>query len=414
MGMARAQNKLTDTAIRAATFEKLGSRTKLTDGAGMYLDVQPSGRYWRLKYRVAGKERLMSLGVYPEISLKQARTARDEARSLLAEGIDPVQHRKARQQEQTRNNSNTFYAVAVEWFDQVHSKTVGPTTAPKNKRRLEMYAFPLLAKRPLSDITAPEVLEVLRRIERKGHIDNAHRLKTLISQVMRYGVSTGKTSRDVTSDLKGILPPVPTKHFAALVTPETVTPLLLAIDNYVGSPTVSTALKLAPMLFLRPGSLRHMRWEEIDWERGEWTTQSTKNGDPLLVPLPEQALILLQELEALTGRSEWVFPSHHGRGRPMSENALTAALNRMGFKGIMTSHGFRAMAKTILTERLGFRTEIIEMQMAHRVRDVHGRAYNRTTWLPERRAMMQQWADYLDGLRNGENVVAGKFGRVTA
>ncbi|MCD8523088.1 MAG: integrase arm-type DNA-binding domain-containing protein [Saccharospirillaceae bacterium] len=412
--MAKALNKLTDTAIKAATYEKTGRRVKLADGAGLYLDVQPAGRYWRMKYRIDKKEKLLSLGVYPEVTLKQARAGRDEARALLAEGIDPVAHKRNQTAQRIEANANTFQAVALEWFTEVHQKTVGPTTAPKNRRRLELYAFPKLGRRPIAEITPPEVLEVLREIERKGYIDNAHRLKTLISQIFRYGVGTGRVQRDVTGDLRGILPPVQSNHYPALVTPETAAPLLRAIDDYRGTPTVCAALKLAPMLFLRPGSLRQMRWEEIDWQREEWLTETTKNGEPLLVPLAEQAVAILRELESLNGRGEWVFPSLHGKGRPMSENAITAALNRMGFKGEMTGHGFRAMAKTILTERLGFRTEIIEMQMAHRVRDVHGRAYNRTTWLPERRAMMQQWADYLDSLRSGENVVAGNFGRVTA
>lgn len=411
--MGKAINKLTETKVKNSTFEKIGKRTKLADGGGLYLDVQPAGRYWRMKYRIAGKERLYSLGVYPETTLKQARAGRDEARRLLAEGVDPVARRRALDAIRAEVIANTFKAVALEWYEDVHKRTVGPTTHPKNKRRLELYVFPMLGRRPLAEIEPPEVLEVLRAIERKGHVDTAHRIKTLISQVFRYGVSTGRAKRDVTADLRGILRPVDVKHHPALVTPEEIAPLLRAIHDYQGTPTVTAALRLAPLLFLRPGNLRRMRWEDIEWDEATWSTQTTKNGEPLVVPLAWQAMAILRELEPLNGHREWVFPSLHGKGRPMSENAISAALNRMGFQGEMTGHGFRAMAKTVLTEKLGFRTEIIEMQMAHRVRDVHGRAYNRTTWLPERRDMMQQWADYLDNLRAGNNVVAGKFGKAS-
>ena len=404
--MARATNKLTSTQIKSATFEKYGKRTKLADGGGLYLDIQPGGRYWRMKYRYAGKEKLLALGVYSETTLKEARAARDEARKLLANEIDPAAHRRQSESERRDAAANTFRAVAIEWLEQVHKKAVGATTYPKNGRRLEMHVYPKLGARPLTEIEPPEILEVLRVIENKGHVDNAHRLKTLIGQVFRYGVSTGRAKRDVTADLRGILPAPEVKHHAAVITPDEIARLLNVIDSYWGNPTVCAALKIAPYVFLRPGNLRKMRWQEIDWDVLTWTTETSKNGEPLVVPLAEQVVILLREMEALNGRSEWVFPNGHGRVSPMSENAVSGALNRLGFKGIMTGHGFRAMAKTVLTERLNFRTEIIEMQMAHRVRDVHGRAYNRTTWLPERREMMQQWADYLDNLRTGGNVVA--------
>lgn len=404
--MARPTNKLTSAQIKSATFEKYGKRSKLADGNGLYLDIQATGRYWRLKYRFAGKEKLLALGVYPETTLKDARAARDEARQLLAKDIDPAAYRRQSESQRRDAAANTFKAVAVEWLEQVHKKTVGATTYPKNARRFEMHVYPKLGGRPMEEIEPPEVLEVLRVIEKKGHVDNAHRLKTLIGQVFRYAVSTGRAKRDVTADLRGILPAADVKHHAAVITPDAIAHLLNVTDSYWGNPTVCAALKIAPYVFLRPGNLRKMRWDEIDWQASTWTTETSKNGEPLVVPLATQVVALLRELEALNGRDEWVFTSGHGRGRPMSENAITAALNRLGFKGIMTGHGFRAMAKTVLTERLNFRTEIIEMQMAHRVRDVHGRAYNRTTWLPERRDMMQQWADYLDSLKAGGNVVA--------
>jgi len=403
--MGRAVNKLTETAIKSATFDKYGKRKKLADGGGLYLDIQKAGRYWRMKYRYGGKEKLLALGKYPEVTLKQARAGRDQAKRLLADNIDPVTHRHTEKTERVEATANTFRAVALDWLENVHKKNVGATTYPKNARRLEMYAFPKLGRRPITEIEPPDVLAVLREIENRGHVDNAHRLKTLIGQVFRYAVSTGRAQRDVTADLRGILPAPNVKHHAAVVTPEEIADLLRKVHSYWGSPTVCLALKLSPLLFLRPGNLRRMRWEEIDWEAATWTTERTKNGEALIVPLARQAIELLKELEGINGNREWVFPSGHGKGRPMSENAITGALNRLELKGIMSAHGFRAMAKTVLTERLGFRTEIIEMQMAHRVADVHGRAYNRTTWLPERRDMMQQWADYLDNLRKPDNNV---------
>ena len=403
--MGRAVNKLTETAIKNATFDKYGKRKKLADGGGLYLDVQRAGRYWRMKYRYGGKEKLLAIGVYPTVSLKQARAARDEAKRLLADNIDPVIHRSASKVERVDATANTFKAVALEWLEHVHKKNVGATTYPKNKRRLEMYAYPKLGRLPIGEIEPPNVLAVLREIEGKGHVDNAHRLKTLIGQVFRYAVSTGRASRDVTADLRGILPAPNVKHHAAVTTPDEIAAMLKKVETYWGSPTVCLALELSPYLFLRPGNLRHMRWNEIDWDAATWTTDSTKNGEPLIVPLARQAIDLLRELEEVNGNREWVFPSGAGKSRPMSENAITGALNRLELQGIMSAHGFRAMAKTVLTERLGFRTEIIEMQMAHRVRDVHGRAYNRTTWLPERQAMMQQWADYLDSLKKPNNNV---------
>lgn len=403
--MGRAVNKLTETAIKHATFDKHGTRKKLADGGGLYLDVQKAGRYWRMKYRYGGKEKLLALGVYPTVSLKQARAARDEAKRLLADSVDPVTHRTTTKAERVDATANTFKAVALEWLEQVHKKAVGPTTHPKNERRLEMYAYPKLGRRPMTDIEPADVLAVLREIENKGHVDNAHRIKTLIGQVFRYAVSTGRATRDVTADLRGILPPAEVKHHAAVVTPDEIAALLRKVETYWGHPTVCLALKMAPYVFLRPGNLRRMRWEEIDWEEKTWSTAITKNGEPLVVPLASQVIELLKELQEINGSQAWVFPSGHGRGRPMSENAISGALNRLELQGIMTGHGFRAMAKTVLTERLGFRAEIIEMQLAHRVRDVHGRAYNRTTWLPERRAMMQQWADYLDNLTKPDNNV---------
>jgi integrase len=403
--MSKATNKLTAAEVKNATTDGQAQR-KLADGGGLTLVVRPDSKVWWMRYRYNSKERTYTLGNFPAVSLKDARAGREEIKRLIAEGQDPVNHRTNTKADRVGATANTFKAITVEWLENVHKKSVGATTYPKNKRRFEMHAFPKLGRRPMADIQPLDVLEALREIENKGHVDNAHRLKTLIGQVFRYAVSTGRAPRDVTADLRGLLAAPDVKHHAAVVTPDEIARLLSELHSYWGNPTVCAALKLAPYVFLRPGNLRQMRWAEIDWEERTWTAETTKNGEPLVVPLASQVIAILREMEGLNGHGEWVFTSGHGRGRPMSENAMTAALNRMGFKGLMTGHGFRAMAKTVLTERLGFRTEIIEMQMAHRVRDVHGRAYNRTTWLPERREMMQQWADYLDNLRTGGNVVA--------
>lgn len=404
--MGKPVNKLTENTVKHARFDKYGKRTKLADGGGLYLDVQQAGRYWRMKYRFGGKEKLLALGVYPTVPLKLARTKRDEAKRLLAEGIDPVTFRNTARTQRVEAAANTFRAVALEWLEHVHKKTVGETTWGRNERRLEMYAYPKLGRRPISEIEPPDVLMVLRDIENTGHLESAHRVKTLIGQVFRYAASAGTAKRDVTTDLRGMLPPAKPKHHAAVVTPEEIAKLLPRFDRYWGTPTVCLALKMSPYVFLRPGDLRTMRWDEIDWEEATWAREKTKNGEAFIVPLARQVIELLRQLQQINGKSDWVFPNGHGRKRPMSDNAVNAALKRLELRDVMTPHGFRAMARTVLAERLGFSTEIIEMQLAHRVRDVHGRAYNRTTWLPERRAMMQQWADYLDSLKKPNNNVA--------
>lgn len=403
--MGRSTNRLTETIIKHASFEKFGKRTKLSDGGSLYLDVQRAGRYWRLKYRYGGKEKLLALGVYPEVSLKKARAERDEAKRLLAENIDPMIHRNANKTERINASANTFKAISLEWLDDVHKKTVGETTSGRNERRLEMYAYPKLGRYPISEIEPPDVLEALREIEKTGHLETAHRVKTLISQVFMYAIRTGRATRNPATDLRGVLPPAKPKHHAAVVTPDEISKVLRLLDSYWGTPTVCKALKLSPYVFLRPGDLRTMRWDEINWEEATWSREKTKNGESFIVPLARQVVALLQELQEINGKSEWVFPNGHSRKRPMSDNGINSALKRLELRDIMTPHGFRAMARTVLAERLGFRTEILEMQLAHQVRDMHGRAYNRTTWLPERRVMMQEWADYLDSLTNTDTNV---------
>ncbi|WP_295718100.1 integrase arm-type DNA-binding domain-containing protein [uncultured Halovibrio sp.] len=398
--MARQLNRLTDSALKKAFYETHGN-TKLFDGGGLYLHIQQSGRYWRMKYRIGGRERLLSIGVYPQVSLKQARDERDHARQQVSQGVDPVQARRERQQSQREKLDNSFQALADEWLVKVHAETVGATTYEKNKRRLERLAYPRLGVRPISEIQAPEVLDVLRRIERQGHVDSAHRVKTLVGQVLRYGIARGVAARDVTADLKGALAPIRQKHFAAQTTPDELAPVLNAIDGYRGAPETVIALELLPILLLRPGNIRALEWDQVDIKARRIELAITKNGDPLVVPLSDQALAALQRIESLSRhRSRFVFPGARSTARPMSDNAMGAALRNLGMKDQQTAHGFRAVARTMLVERLGFAVELVEMQLGHRVADTHGRAYNRTQWLNERAHMMQAWADYLDTLRD--------------
>ncbi len=402
--MSRAANKLTNTAVKNATTEGKAQR-KLADGGGLTLVVKPESKVWWFRYRYDGKEKTLTLGAYPQTSLKEARAKRDEAKQLLAEGIDPVTHRATHKTKRVEATANTFKAVATEWLEEVHQKAVVEEHYNRNVRRLEQHAFPKLGRRPISEIEPSDILEPLRDIAKTVRKETAHRVKTLVGQVFRYAVSTGRAQRDMTADIRGILPASETKHHAAVVTPDEIADLLKRIDTYWGTPTVCMALKLSPLLFLRPGELRTMKWEQIDWDAATWTTERTKNGEPLVVPLARQSIELLRQIQEVNGKWEWVFPGGHSKTKAMSNNAVRTASSRLELHGIMSPHGFRAMARTVLTERLGFRAEIVEMQLAHRVKDMHGRAYNRTTWLPERRDMMQQWADYLDNLKTPENNV---------
>lgn len=403
--MSRPTNKLSATAVRNA---KPGEKIqRLADGGGLYLEITPAGgRYWRMKYRIHGKEKRLAIGVYPDVGLSEAREARDEARRLLAQSTDPSTAKRLNRQHGVENAASTFQALGMEWLEQVHQHEVVPEHYQRNKRRLERDAFPILGRRPVAEITAPELLDCLKRTQDRGHIETAHRVKTLCGQVFRYAISKGRAERDPTPDLKGALRSARGKHHAALTDPEKVGPLLRAIDGYGGTPTVIAALKISPLIFVRPGELRQALWEDIDLKAGEWAFQPSKNADPLIVPLPTQAVAILSDLRGLTGHSRYVFPGARSHTRPMSNATIKAALDRMGFKGEMTAHGFRAMARTVLAERLNFPSEYIEQQLAHSVRDANGRAYNRTQHLDQRREMLQAWADYLDAPRdNTTNVV---------
>ena len=391
---------LTDIVIRRA---QPGKKTrKMFDGGGLYLELAPrGGKWWRLKYRFSAKEKRISLGVYPSVSLKEARLRRAQARQLLAREIDPSQHRKAQKATRQERSANSFEAVAREWFNK-HTPNWATSHANRVLGQLKRDIFPWMGGQPIGGIAAPELLAVVRRIEQRGALESAHRTLQICGQVFRYAVATGRAQRDPSGDLRGALPPVKRTHFAALTEPKQVGPLLRVLDGYQGTLIVRCALRFAPLVFVRPGELRHAQWADIDLETAEWRYTVSKTDIPHIVPLSRQAVEILRELHPVTGHGRYVFPSARtpNGDRPMSENAILASLRRMGIgKEEMTGHGFRAMARTILDEVLGFRPDFIEHQLAHAVRDPNGRAYNRTAYLPERRKMMQEWADYLDHLK---------------
>ena len=378
------------------------------DGYGLFLLVTPtSGKLWRFDYRMDDKRKTMAFGSYPSISLADARQRREEAKKQIANGIDPGEAKKALKASKTESAANSFEVIAREWQNRF-APTWTEMYAERVLDRMQRDAFPWIGTRPIAEIKAPDVLAVLRRVESRGALESAHRLRTIIGQVFRYAVATGRTERDPTGDLNGALPPKNRKHFATMTDPKDVAPLLRAIDGYEGSFVVKCAMRLAPLVFVRPGELRQAEWSEFDLDAGEWNipAEKMKMNSAHLVPLSCQAVEILKELQPLTGASRYVFPSGRTFSRPMSENAVLAALRRMGFsKEEMTGHGFRAMARTILDEVLQVRPDYIEHQLAHAVKDPNGRAYNRTAHLAKRRKMMQLWSDYLDGLKVGAKVI---------
>jgi len=393
---------LTDTKVKQTKPKE--KDFKLSDSGGLFLLVKKNGsKYWRLKYRIAGKEKLLSIGVYPTVTLKQARKARDHAKEQLEEGVDPSQAKKAKKAERVEALENNLEAIAREWHKQ-QALTWSPGYSDKVMRSMERDLFPYVGTLPLDDITPPQLLAVFRRVEERGATESAHRLKQTAGQIFRYGVATGRAQRDITPDLKGALAAHRKKHFPAITEPARVGRLLNMIDAYEGTPTVRAAMRLAPLVFVRPKELRHAEWSEIDFELAEWRIPGSKMkmGEDHIIPLSRQAIEILKEQEMLTGRWEgYVFPSARSPRRPMSDNAILSAFRNMGIsKDEMTGHGFRAMARTLLDEVLEERVELIEHQLAHAVKDSLGRAYNRTTHLPKRKEMMQRWANYLDQLRD--------------
>ncbi len=396
---------LTDITVR--TIKAKDKPYKISDERGLYLLVTPAGgRLWRLKYRVDGKEKVLALGAYPDVTLKDARDKRDEARRQHANGIDPAAKRKAEKATRGEQTENTFEAIAREWFGKFKPKWAD-NHADRTIRRLERDIFPWLGSKPIATLKASEVLETIRKIENRGALETAHRAMGNCGQIMRYAVSTGRADRDITADLRGALPPALTQHLAAVTDPAQLGLLLNMLDAHQGTLVVNCALKIAPMVFVRPGELRHAQWADIDLAAAEWRYRVSKTKTDHIVPLSKQAIAILTKLKAVTGHGRYVFPGARANGRPMSEAAVLAAMRTLGIpRDQMSGHGFRATARTILDEVLKFEPHIIEHQLAHAVKDPNGRAYNRTAHLQERHKMMQSWSDYLDALKAGAAVLA--------
>jgi integrase len=398
---------LTDAAVRNA---KPGAKpAKLFDERGLFLIVTPGGgKWWRFRYSFDRKEKLLALGTYPDVSLASARQKRDEARTLLADGTDPSEQRKAAKAARAGLAGNTFEVIGREWYAKI-APTLADTTKEKIIRRLEVDAFPVIGNRPIASLAAADLIRVIERIEQRGSVDIARRVHNYIGRVFRYAVGRGLTTRDPSRDieLKDILPPADVTHHASVTDPKAVGGLLRAIEGFTGAFTTRCALRFAALVFVRPGELRHAEWTEFDFDAAEWRipADKMKMKEQHIVPLSAQAIAVLREIQSLTGRGRYVFPSERGGGRPMSENTINAALRRLGYvKNEMTGHGFRSMASTLLHE-LGLPHAVIERQLAHGERNKVSAAYNFAEHLPERRKMMQQWADYLDKLKTGADVI---------
>ncbi|MFI3136354.1 MAG: integrase arm-type DNA-binding domain-containing protein [Methylococcaceae bacterium] len=413
-----ATDLLKDTTLRSAKPSDKDQR--LLDGAGLYLLLKSTGaKWWRFDYSFSGKRKTLSFGTYPKTSLAEARKKRTVALDQVAQGIDPSALRKQKKADDLRIDENitriaeglaaigSFKEVALEWGEKKVSGWSDKNC--RSKRMLERNIFPWIGGYPIADLLPMDILTCLRRIEDRGTIETAHRTLQLCGQVCRYAVSTGRAVRDITPDLRGALPPTDGGHFAAITEPKQVAELLRCIDGYQGGLIALSALKLAPLVFVRPGELRAAEWAHIDLAAKEWRYFVSKTKVQHIVPLSDQAVGILTELNPLTRHGRFVFPSERNPmgDRCMSENTLNAALKRLGYgKDVMTAHGFRAMARTILDEVLSVRVDLIEHQLAHAVKDPNGRAYNRTAHLPARHKMMQEWADYLDGIKAGAEVLA--------
>jgi integrase len=398
---------LTELSIRASKPQP--KPYKLYDEKGLFLLVKPSGvRLWRFKYVYSRVEKLLSLGAYPDVTLKRARAKRDEARRLVADAIDPSARRRAERSAQ----AETFAAVAEEWL-QTKKETLTESTWLRDRDQLVKLVGPYLGTRPIAEIETPELLAVLKRLEKRGVRDTAHRVRAVCGRVFRYAIATGRAKRDISADLKGALAPKATQSYAAITDPAKVGQLMRAIEGYDGQRTTHAALRLAPYVFVRPGELRAAEWREFDLENAEWRipAERMKMGETHIVPLSRQGIAILRDLQPLTGGSRYVFPAIGSKLRPLSENTLSAALRRIGYTSEeMTAHGFRALASTLLNEQ-GWHPDLIELQLAHKERNKVRAAYNRAQRLTERRKMMQAWADYLDGLRSGGKIIGFAHGR---
>lgn len=397
---------LSDTKVRNSKPKE--KSYKLSDGRGLYLLVHTNGsRYWRFKYQFNGKEKLLALGVYPDISLADARESREKARKLIANGTDPGLLKQLNKRARFLSGENSFEAISREWFVRFSSRWT-PDHGKRILNRLENDIFPWLGKRPISEITAPEILATLRRIENRGAIETAHRAHQNCSQVFRYAIATGRAERDPSVDLRGALPPVKKRHHASITDPKAIGDLLRTINGYKGFFVTKCALRLAPLVFVRPGELRKAEWSEINFETAEWRipAEKMKMRSVHIVPLSTQAITILREVHSLTGHGNFVFPSMRTNRRPMSDNTVTAALRRLGYaKEEMTGHGFRSMASTLLNEQ-GWNRDAIERQLAHSERNNIRAAYNYAEYLPERKKMMQHWADYLDALTEDKKLTS--------
>lgn len=385
---------LTDTKIRAQKPRERAYR--IADAQGLCLEVRPSSaKVWRYRYRHAGQASMITLGEYPTMGLADARAERDRLRALVRSGANPAHVARVERVTKAGQAATTFGAVGLEFLEKRAKEGLSPQSV-KRERRLIEKDMAGIRDLPIIEVTAPLLLDALRKLERRGVIETAHRARAHAGQVFRYAIATGRAERNPATDLTGALEQPKTTHLAALTEPAKIGKLLRAIGAYQGSPVTTAALKLAPLFFVRPGELRSARWADIDLNGAEWRYTASKTKTPHIVPLATQAIAILRELRPMTQRSEYVFPSVRGASRPMSENTINVALRTMGYDGsVMTGHGFRAMARTVLDEVLGFRPDFIEHQLAHAVRDPLGRAYNRTAHLSERKKMMQAWADYL-------------------
>ena len=396
----KAMQKLTATAVKQA--KPKAKPYKLADGGGLYLHVKTAGKYWRYKYRFAGKEKLLALGTYPDISLADARKLHQAARENLADGIDPSSYKKTKKSADQSNSANSFEAVAIEWSKTRNKKA--DSTEKRQRALLEKDLFPFIGNRPIADIDAPELLKTLRKIENRGAIETAHRANRLAGQIFRYAIVTGRCKHNPSIDLKDALTQPIKSHRQSITDPAEVGPLIAAIKNYQATPVVMAALQLSPLFLCRPGELRHLEWTEVNFAeaRIELPASKMKMKEPHIIPLASQAMSILKELQPITGRGKYVFPSARGASRPLSDNGVRTALRTLGYTNDqICPHGFRAMGRTILDEVLNFPVDWIEHQIAHSVKDSNGRAYNRTKHLPQRKKMMQTWADYLDSLASG-------------
>ena len=399
---------LTDTALRNA--KPTDKAYKLYDEKGLYLIINPNGgKWWRLKYRFNDKEKTLSVGTYPEISLASARARRDEARVLVAEGQDPSEARKEAKTLAKLEALNTFESVANEWHA-LHNKSKSERHQQRVKRWLEFYLYPSLGQKAVSSITAPMVLETTSILQKQNKLETAHRVIQTAGQVFRYAIQKGFATYNPAPDLKGALPPPVVKNMAAMIEPKDFADLLRNIDGYTGTLTVQCALKLAPLLFQRIGELRHMKWADLDFENNEWRYLVTKTKTQHIVPLSSQALAIIEKMRPFSGHGMYVFPGGRTHERPMSENAINAALRNMGYdtQAEITGHGFRAIAQTLGEQELGLDPKHIERQLAHSVVNPLGTAYERAQFLKDRKVMMQRWADYLDELKAGAKVLPFK------